>query len=189
MVPCRLYFDGSVCSNGQGVGIVYISPHGAVFEASCRLEYFCTNYQAEYEALSFVLKMLLAIGATHIEAFGDSLLVVQQVSGVFKCFDESLNVYLDECLDVISTLDYFSIAHISRYDNWRANELAQQASGYHVDHSMVHISQEPMSNLANTEEADLKLTTSATNDKSSANSQSQLGSEDCRVAVDSKTAE
>ena len=61
--------------------------------------------------------MLLAIGATHIEAFGDSLLVVQQVSGVFKCFDESLNVYLDKCLDVISTLDYFSITHISRYDN------------------------------------------------------------------------
>ena len=39
LVPWRLYFDGSVCDNGQGVGVVYISPHGAVFEASCRLEY------------------------------------------------------------------------------------------------------------------------------------------------------
>ena len=38
LVPWRLYFDGSVCSSGQGVGVVYISPHGAVFEASCRLE-------------------------------------------------------------------------------------------------------------------------------------------------------
>jgi ribonuclease HI len=43
------------------------------FEASCRLEYFCTNNQDEYEALLFGLEMLLAIGATHIEAFGDSL--------------------------------------------------------------------------------------------------------------------
>ena len=83
LVPWRLYFDGSVCRNGQGVGIVYISPHGAVFEASCRLEYFCTNNQAEYEALLFGLEMLLAIGATHIEAYGDSLLVVQQISKVF----------------------------------------------------------------------------------------------------------
>ena len=56
--------------------------------------------------------MLFAIGATHIEAFGDSLLVVQLISKVFQCFDESLHVYLDKCLDIISTLDYFSIAHI-----------------------------------------------------------------------------
>jgi hypothetical protein len=27
-------------------------------------------------------------------------------------------------LDIISTLDYFSIAHVSRHDNWLANELA-----------------------------------------------------------------
>src|SRR5215216_2766606 len=88
--------------------------------------------------------MLLAIGATHIEAFGDSLLVVQQISKVFQCFDESLNVYLDKCLDIISVLDYFSIDHISRHDNWRANELAQQASNYHVDHGIFHISQRLM---------------------------------------------
>ena len=68
LVPWRLYFDGLVCSNGQGVGIVYISPHGAVFEASCRLEYFCTNNQAEYEALLFGLEMLFSIGDTRIEA-------------------------------------------------------------------------------------------------------------------------
>jgi hypothetical protein len=57
LVPWRLYFDGSVCSNGQGVGVVYVSPHGTVFEASCRLEYFCTNNQAEYEALLFGLEL------------------------------------------------------------------------------------------------------------------------------------
>ena len=31
LVPWKLYLDGSVCSNGQGVGVVYISPYGAVF--------------------------------------------------------------------------------------------------------------------------------------------------------------
>ena len=53
------------------------------FEASCRLEYFCTNNQAEYEALLFGLEMLLDIGVTYSEAYGDSLLVVQQISKVF----------------------------------------------------------------------------------------------------------
>lgn len=47
LVPWKLYFDVSVCSNGQGVDVFYISPHGVVFEASCRLEYLCTNNQAE----------------------------------------------------------------------------------------------------------------------------------------------
>ena len=108
--------------------------------------------------------MLLAIGVTHIEAYGDSLLVVQQISRVFQCFDESLNVYLDKCLDIISTLDYFSIAHISRHDNWKANELAQQASGYHVDHGVFHISEKPMASLTDVGEAEPEPTVSATNE-------------------------
>ena len=51
--------------------------------------------------LLFGSNLLLAIGATHIEAFGDLLLVVQWIS---YFFDESLNVYLDKCLYIISTL-------------------------------------------------------------------------------------
>jgi hypothetical protein len=32
--PWKLYFDGSVCKDGQGVGIVLISPSGAKIEMS-----------------------------------------------------------------------------------------------------------------------------------------------------------
>ncbi len=45
-------------------------------EASVRLEYYCTNNQAEYNALLFVLQVMEMIGAKHVEAFGDSELVV-----------------------------------------------------------------------------------------------------------------
>jgi hypothetical protein len=31
--PWKLHFDGSVCKDGFGVGVVIISPSGAVFEA------------------------------------------------------------------------------------------------------------------------------------------------------------
>ena len=168
LVPWRLYFDGSVCDDGQGVGIVYISPHGDVFEASCRLEYFCTNNQAEYEALLFGLEMMVAVGATHVEAFGDSLLIVQQVNKVFQCIDGSLNMYLDKCLDIISTLDYFNISHISRQDNSVANDLAQQASGYHVSRGAFHRSYKPMFAFAVISEAELTPIDSAANEGSSA---------------------
>ena len=76
VVPWKLYFDGSVCSSGQGVSIVYISHHGTVFEASCRLDYFCTNNEAEYEAPLFGLEILIDAGVTHVKAYGDSLLIV-----------------------------------------------------------------------------------------------------------------
>ena len=79
--PWKLYFDGSVCDDGRGVGIgnILISPSGAVFELPNRLEEFCTNNQAKYEALLFGLEFLQSMDVKHVEAFGDSLLTVQQV--------------------------------------------------------------------------------------------------------------
>jgi hypothetical protein len=32
LAPWKQYFDGSACSDGQGIGIVFISPNGACFE-------------------------------------------------------------------------------------------------------------------------------------------------------------
>jgi hypothetical protein len=74
--PWKLYFDGSVCKDGQGVGIVLISPNDAEIEMSSRLHFHCTNNQTEYQALLFELVMLRSMGVEHVEAYGDSLLVV-----------------------------------------------------------------------------------------------------------------
>jgi ribonuclease HI len=91
------------------VGVVLISPRGAVFEQSVHLEYFCTNYQTEYEAILLCLQILSSTGVKHIETFGDSLLVVQQVVSVFQCFDGLLNAYLDKCLEIIARFDDFTV--------------------------------------------------------------------------------
>jgi hypothetical protein len=45
----------------------------------------------------------------HVEAFEDSLLVVQQIVGIFQCLDESLNAYLDKCLEIIALFDDFIV--------------------------------------------------------------------------------
>ena len=89
--------------------------------------------------LLFGLTLLLAIGAIHIEAFGDSLWVVQQISKGYQCFDESLIVYLKVCLDAKFTLGCCKIVHIPRHDNLK--ELAQQASGYYVNHGVLYFIQ------------------------------------------------
>ena len=90
-----MFFDGYVCDDGQGIGAVLISPNGTIFEFSNRLEEERTNNQVEYEVLLFGLKFLESMGVKHVEAYGDSLLVVQQVSKVCQCYNGSLNVYLD----------------------------------------------------------------------------------------------
>jgi hypothetical protein len=100
--PWRLHFDGSACRSGCGVGIIIMSPSGDNFEALSRLDHKCTNNQIEYEALLFGLEILHDMGVKHVEAYGDSLLVVQQVSKVCQCLKGSLIAYLDRCLDIIS---------------------------------------------------------------------------------------
>jgi hypothetical protein len=81
----------------------------------------------------------------HIEAFGDSLLVVQQVSGECQCLDRSSNAYLDKCLDVIKfNFDEFCIHHIPRHENCRANDLVQEAFGYNVQSKNFHVEVKPM---------------------------------------------
>jgi hypothetical protein len=107
--PWKLFFDGSACREAQGVRVVLISPIGAVFEQSVHLEYFCTNNQAEYEAILLGLQILSFMGVKHVEAFGDSLLVVQQITGTFQCLDGSLNAYLDKCLKIIALFDDFTV--------------------------------------------------------------------------------
>jgi ribonuclease HI len=121
--PWKLFFDGSACREDQGVGIVLISPRGAIFEQSVRLEYFCTNNQAEYEAILLGLQIHSFVGVKHVEAFRDSLLVVEQIVGTFQCLDRSLNAYLDKCLEIIALFDDFTVRHISRNENIVANDL------------------------------------------------------------------
>jgi ribonuclease HI len=107
-----------------------ILPRGAIFETSARLEYFCTNNHDEYEAILLGLQIISSMGVKHVEAFGDSLLVVQQIAGTFQCFDGCLNAYVDKCLKIIALFDDFTVQQRSRDENTVANDLAQQASGF-----------------------------------------------------------
>jgi ribonuclease HI len=126
-----LYFDGSVCSKGQGSRCVIISPSGMNIDLSIRLEFACTNNQVGYESLLHGLEYLRE-GARDVDVFGDSNLIVQPIRGDSQCLDWVLNSYWDRCLDIIKLFGTFSIKHIPQEENSWANRLAQQASGYIV---------------------------------------------------------
>jgi ribonuclease HI len=107
-----------------------VSPREAIFEQSVHLEYFCTNNQYEYEAILLGLQILSSMDVKSVEVFGDLLLVVQQVTDVFQCFERSLNSYLDKCLKIITLFNDFTVQYVSRDENTLANNLAQQALGF-----------------------------------------------------------
>jgi hypothetical protein len=71
ITPWTLYFDGSVCNEGQEIGIVLVSPSNVSFGFSSRLKTYYTNNQAEYETLLFGLELLNCMGVKHVKAFGD----------------------------------------------------------------------------------------------------------------------
>jgi hypothetical protein len=62
-----MYFDGSVCEDGCGIGILLVSPRGATYSFSIRLPTTCTNNLAEYEAVHKGMELLLEAGAEALE--------------------------------------------------------------------------------------------------------------------------
>jgi ribonuclease HI len=120
----QLFFDGSVCSRGQGISFIIVSPGGFKQEVSIWLGFDCTNNQAEYEALLSGLEMLVEMEAGSVAVFGDSKLVVQQLTGESQCLDGTLNEYRERCMEILDRLNRYSITHIPREANTRANALA-----------------------------------------------------------------
>ena len=84
-MPWTLFFDGSSCKQGGGIGIVIILPRGASFEFAFPTEPMITNNQAEYEAILKGLLLLHEVKARAIEVFGDSQLIINQLIGLYEC--------------------------------------------------------------------------------------------------------
>lgn len=76
----RMHFDGSKTLDGCGAGVVLTSPKDWLSYV-LQIHFRASNNVAEYEALVRGLKVAKEIGIRRIQCFGDSDLVVQQVSG------------------------------------------------------------------------------------------------------------
>jgi hypothetical protein len=98
-----LFFDGSSCGKGGGVGILLISPKGEMFEFSIPIQPIVTNNQAEYEALLRELQYLRDAKAISVEIFGDSELVIKQLNGQYECRNDVLRNYYEECKEILKS--------------------------------------------------------------------------------------
>jgi len=109
---------------------VLISPRGKKYEFSLPIVATSTNNQAEYQALIKGLELLREIHVDAIEIFGDSMLVINQLAGIYECQSEVLIVHYERCLQLLKEFRDFLLEHIPRLHNEEANQLSQHASGY-----------------------------------------------------------
>jgi hypothetical protein len=89
----RMNFDGSKILGGLGASVVLTSPKGDKLQYVLQMHFRASNNVAEYEALVHGLKLAKEIGIRRILYFGDSDLVVHQVSGEWDAKDANMASY------------------------------------------------------------------------------------------------
>jgi ribonuclease HI len=122
----RAYIDGAARGNpgpaGAGVHIEAVDgrPAEELFEALGR----ATNNVAEYSALLLALARAAELKADTVEILSDSLLLVQQVNGVFKVKAPHLIPLASDAVRRAKQFRRFSIRHVPREKNRLADRLA-----------------------------------------------------------------
>jgi ribonuclease HI len=125
-----MYFDGSACEDGCGIDILLVSPRGVMYSFSVRLPAPCTNNLAEYEVVHRGMELLVEAGVEAVEVFGDSKLVISQLTEEYRCKSELLFLLWMQCHELMTRFRYINFYWIPRSQNDKANDLAQKASGY-----------------------------------------------------------
>lgn len=130
-----VYFDGGFHKNEalSGLGIaIYFEQNKKKWRIrkNALLEQLDSNNEAEYAAFYEALKQLEELGVHHQSCIfkGDSLVVLNQLSGEWPCYEQPLNRWIDRIEMKLKTLGLCPVYEpISRKDNQEADGLATQA--------------------------------------------------------------
>ena len=124
----HVYCDGASRGNPgpAAVGWVLVTGDG-IIEEDGRAIGTATNNRAEYEALVAALERARAFGFDEAEIRSDSQLVVKQVTGIWNVEDPALREYRVRAREILSAFEEWSLTHVPREVNERADELANEA--------------------------------------------------------------
>src|SRR5664279_2689551 len=123
-----MHFDGSKMRRGLGAGIVLTSPKGDRLEYVLQIHSTAYNNVAEYEALIHGLRLAKEMGISRILCFGDSDLVVQQVSGDWDAKDANMAGYRFFVQQLCACFEGCEFHHVPPASNEAADLLARIGS-------------------------------------------------------------
>ncbi len=125
----KIFFDGASKGNPgpAAIGAVLSEPSGkTILKLSERIGR-ATNNVAEYTALIRSLEEAKRLGATRVQCFSDSELLVRQMTGVYRVKSTSLMPLVQKAQSLRREFKDFSIQHVGRSHNQRADKLASDA--------------------------------------------------------------
>ena len=109
------------------VAAVATDPDGPVLAERSETIGEATNNVAEYRALLLGIDLAKGLGADEAEFVGDSKLIVEQVKGNWKVKQAHLRPLRERVLEALDELPSWSIRHVRRGENERADELLNEA--------------------------------------------------------------
>ncbi len=110
-----------------GAGVVIRSADGVVVSGAGVYIGEATNNVAEYRGLIEALDRARELGATDVQVFSDSQLVVRQVNGIYRVKNAGLRPLFDEVCRKVGGFEKFAIDFVPREENTEADELANRA--------------------------------------------------------------
>ena len=126
---CTVNVDGGARGNPgpAGWGAVVRGPSGeTIAELSGAIPY-ATNNVAEYQGLISALEWCLDHGATQVQVRSDSLLLVQQMKGVYKVKNDALRALHGQARLLAHRIGRVDYEHVRRAQNADADRLANFA--------------------------------------------------------------
>ncbi|XP_052479612.1 uncharacterized protein LOC128032039 [Gossypium raimondii] len=121
-------FDGASNALGHRIGAVLVSPEGDHYPLTARLNFFCTNNIAEYEACIMGLRAAIERKIEILEVHGDLALVIYQIRGDWEVRDLKLVKYHDLVTKLVKEFKEVTFNYFPREENQLADALATFAS-------------------------------------------------------------
>ncbi len=124
----QIFVDGASSGNpgNSGAGIVISDSEGKEQYRDSIFLGQMTNNMAEYEALLRALVKAVELGAQDVVTYTDSLLVANQVLGLYRINNETLREYCMRVRVCARKFQNFTIRHIPREENRIADKLAKE---------------------------------------------------------------
>jgi len=125
----RLHVDGASRGNpgAAGFGVHVTGPDGSEVAGLFGYLGTATNNVAEYQALIHGLRFALARGASRVEVFSDSELLVRQIEGRYRVKNAGLQPLYREAQSLLTRFASARVSHVPRERNREADALANRA--------------------------------------------------------------
>ncbi|KAD1345613.1 hypothetical protein E3N88_42983 [Mikania micrantha] len=125
----EIYTDGASSTEGAGVGVMAVSPQGKERARALKSKFKASNNEAEYEALIAGLQLVLQENA-RVMAHVDSLLVANQINGVYEVKEVQMKQYVRVTENLMAKFESCVVIHVPRSQNRKADALSKLASSF-----------------------------------------------------------